>query len=206
MAFLESTHENNLFFTLFSDEFHDSGWKKYILQLKIFFITFMPLIMVIQFKHTLARNPFHDNLQTIGKFTKPWNQTANLHRRKSKSRTNQEPLPESNLTLDGSNNSVSSGVFTQWWLYFPSFSMWISSKQLFSLHAHCKFHSGFLVIWHFLRIPAMYEVKNSKICNFWMFWPVIQLINHLFQNFHNNRIIDQNIQKCCICLMHSRYP
>ncbi len=27
----------------------------------------------------------------------------------------------------------------------------------------------------------MYEVKNSKICNFWTFWPVIQLINHLFQ-------------------------
>ncbi len=29
----------------------------------------------------------------------------------------------------------------------------------------------------------MYEAKNSKICNFWIFWPVIQLINH------NNRII-----------------
>ncbi len=26
----------------------------------------------------------------------------------------------------------------------------------------------------------MYEVKNSKICNFWTFWPVIQLINHLY--------------------------
>ncbi len=26
----------------------------------------------------------------------------------------------------------------------------------------------------------MYKVKNSKICNFWTFWPVIQLINHLF--------------------------
>ncbi len=26
-----------------------------------------------------------------------------------------------------------------------------------------------------LRIPAMYEVKHSKISNFWMFWPVIQL-------------------------------
>ncbi len=35
-----------------------------------------------------------------------------------------------------------------------------------------------------LRIPAMYEVKNSKICNFWTFWPVIQLINHLFQIRH----------------------
>ena len=27
----------------------------------------------------------------------------------------------------------------------------------------------------------MYEVKNSKICKFWTFCPVIQLINHLFQ-------------------------
>ncbi len=32
----------------------------------------------------------------------------------------------------------------------------------------------------YLRIPAMYEVINSKICNFWTFWPVIQLIHHLF--------------------------
>ena len=23
----------------------------------------------------------------------------------------------------------------------------------------------------------MYEAKNGKICNFWMIWPVIQLIN-----------------------------
>ena len=23
----------------------------------------------------------------------------------------------------------------------------------------------------------MYEAKNSKICNFWTFWPVIQPIN-----------------------------
>ncbi len=69
-----------------------------------------------------------------------------------------------------------------------------------------------------LRIPAMYEAKNSKICNFWMFWPVIQLINHLFQirqkmslhflqletivqksacpilkRWYNNRVINQNI-------------
>ena len=27
----------------------------------------------------------------------------------------------------------------------------------------------------------MYEAKNSKICNFWTFLPVIQLINHLSQ-------------------------
>ena len=32
-----------------------------------------------------------------------------------------------------------------------------------------------------LRMPAMYEVKNSKICTFWTFWPVIHPINHLFQ-------------------------
>ncbi len=60
-----------------------------------------------------------------------------------------------------------------------------------------------------LRIPAMYEVKNSKICNFWTFWPVIQLIKSacpILKRWYNNRIIDQNIQKCCICLMHSTYP
>ncbi len=28
-----------------------------------------------------------------------------------------------------------------------------------------------------LRIRAMHEAKNSKICNFWTFWPV----NHLFK-------------------------
>ncbi len=29
-----------------------------------------------------------------------------------------------------------------------------------------------------LMILAMYEAKNSKICNFWTFLPLIQLINH----------------------------
>ncbi len=29
-----------------------------------------------------------------------------------------------------------------------------------------------------LRIPDSY---GAKICNFWTFWPVIQLINHLFK-------------------------
>ena len=34
--------------------------------------------------------------------------------------------------------------------------------------------------WHQLRILAVYYMrqKNSKICDFWTFWPVIQLINH----------------------------
>ena len=68
-------------------------------------------------------------------------------------------------------------------------------------------------------------IKNSIICNFWTFWPVIQLIitelstkisrSAVFKKgclsdfekmTYNNRVMDQNIQKCCICLMHSRYP
>ena len=32
-----------------------------------------------------------------------------------------------------------------------------------------------------LRILAMQKAKNSKIRNFWTFWSVIQLINHLFK-------------------------
>ncbi len=54
----------------------------------------------------------------------------------------------------------------------------------------------------------MYEVKDSQICKFWTFCPVIQLINHLFQSacpilkrWYNSRVLDQNIQKCCICLI-----
>ncbi len=31
-----------------------------------------------------------------------------------------------------------------------------------------------------LRILAMYEAENSKICNFCAFWPLIQLRKHLF--------------------------
>ncbi len=27
----------------------------------------------------------------------------------------------------------------------------------------------------------MYEAENSKICNFWTFWPVIQVVNHFFK-------------------------
>ena len=44
----------------------------------------------------------------------------------------------------------------------------------------------------------MHEAKNSKICNFCTFWPLIQLINHLcwlLKRWHINRVIDQNIQK-----------
>ncbi len=48
-----------------------------------------------------------------------------------------------------------------------------------------------------LRILASYESKTAKISNFWTFWPVIQLITELST---------KNIQKCCICLMHSMYP
>ncbi len=32
-----------------------------------------------------------------------------------------------------------------------------------------------------LRILASYEAKIAKICNFWTFRPVNQLINHLFK-------------------------
>ena len=32
-----------------------------------------------------------------------------------------------------------------------------------------------------LRILASYEAKIAKICNFWTFWPVVQLIEHLFK-------------------------
>ena len=32
-----------------------------------------------------------------------------------------------------------------------------------------------------LRIPDSYDAKITKKCNLWTFWPVIQLINHLFK-------------------------
>ncbi len=31
-----------------------------------------------------------------------------------------------------------------------------------------------------LRILAVHAAENSKFCNFWTFWLVIQLINHHF--------------------------
>ncbi len=37
-----------------------------------------------------------------------------------------------------------------------------------------------------LRIPDSYDAKIAKICNFWTFWPVIQLINHLFKCYFKN--------------------
>ncbi len=33
-----------------------------------------------------------------------------------------------------------------------------------------------------LRILASYEAKTAKIFNFWTFWHVIQLMNHLIKN------------------------
>ncbi len=44
------------------------------------------------------------------------------------------------------------------------------------LYATGKFERGYS---RTLRILAMYEAKNSKICNFWTFWPVIQLIKKM---------------------------
>ena len=45
----------------------------------------------------------------------------------------------------------------------------------------------------FLRILAIYAAKNSKICNFWTFWPVILTD------------IDQNIQKLLIFAVFASY-
>ncbi len=28
----------------------------------------------------------------------------------------------------------------------------------------------------------------------------------ILKRWYDNRVIDQNVQKCCICLMHIRYP
>ena len=39
-----------------------------------------------------------------------------------------------------------------------------------------------------LRILASYETKKAKICNFWTFMPIIQLMSHLFK-------YRQNVQK-----------
>ncbi len=40
-------------------------------------------------------------------------------------------------------------------------------------------HKHELSCWTMLMILARYEVQTAKICNFWTFWPVIQLINQL---------------------------
>ncbi len=39
-----------------------------------------------------------------------------------------------------------------------------------------------------LRICAMYEKKNSKICNFWTFWPAIQVITELSTKISKNAV------------------
>ena len=56
----------------------------------------------------------------------------------------------------------------------------------------------------------MYEAKNSKICNFCTFWPLIQLINHLFKIRQKgylliNRVIDQNIEKLLFLAVFASY-
>ena len=51
-----------------------------------------------------------------------------------------------------------------------------------------------------LRILAMYEAKNSTIYDFWTFWPVIQLINHLI-----SWITAQDVQNSQILLFFAPY-
>ncbi len=65
-------------------------------------------------------------------------------------------------------------------------------------------------------VLCMYEAKNSKICNFWTFWPVTKSITggsvHVCVFTYDDsagiitELMDQNIQKCCICPMLSTYP
>ncbi len=62
-----------------------------------------------------------------------------------------------------------------------------------------------------LRILASYEAKIAKICNFWTFWPVTKLINHLFKIRQTDMfcqilkvwsislITGQDVQKVQIC-------
>ncbi len=44
----------------------------------------------------------------------------------------------------------------------------------------------------------MYEAKNSKICNFWTFWPVIQLVNHLFPRHITYGLVNMMEGRQCI--------
>ena len=73
-------------------------------------------------------------------------------------------------------------------------ALWLVSDGHFQKICEKMWPMFYLDRWYslscLLRIPAMYEVKNSKICNFWTFWPVIQLINHLFR-FWKNGIITE---------------
>ncbi len=39
----------------------------------------------------------------------------------------------------------------------------------------------FLLYLAVLRLPHRNDVKIAKICNFWTFWHVIQLIGYLFK-------------------------
>ena len=67
-----------------------------------------------------------------------------------------------------------------------------------------------------LSILAMYEAKNSKICNFCTFRPLIKLnrldfIRRFWIRFpFIGWITGQNVQKlqifCCFCLITSKYP
>ncbi len=49
------------------------------------------------------------------------------------------------------------------------------------------------VACYVLRIPDSYDAKIAKICNFWTFWPVIQLINDLFKI--QKKVIERSPQR-----------
>ncbi len=66
------------------------------------------------------------------------------------------------------------------WTFFLYILEIVGMGILFCTTVFWSGYAWYSWFWN-LRIPAMYEVKNSKICNFWTFWPVIQLMNHLFQ-------------------------
>ncbi len=47
-------------------------------------------------------------------------------------------------------------------------------------------------------ILAMHEAKTAKISNFWTFWPVIHIIDHLLTSRHTPFCpIVHRCKKCC---------
>ncbi len=80
----------------------------------------------------------------------------------------------------------------------PRINPQCSLNYLCSLPAPSRILGCSLISFFCLRTLASYEAKTAKISNFWTFWSVIQLINHLIVGWFISLIIGQNVQRLLI--------
>ena len=95
-------------------------------------------------------------------------------------------LDRDSLALQRTNFKFGSSALSLWFFSYPVCTLTGTKFGPKSIPLLALIHKngtlcGTTIVVERLRIPDSYDAKITKICNFWTFWHVIQLISHLFK-------------------------